>query len=94
MQYVRLDLVTVGPWYVVLRSTLQSYYTRKFEINCYLCEASRDDDLSTSEVDRPTSRGESLCHPEQVPGGGAAPGPLPVSQLSPEPCQIDLTGLT
>ena len=28
MQYVRLDLVTAGPWYVVLRSTLKSYYTQ------------------------------------------------------------------
>ena len=28
MQYVRLDLVTAGPCYVVLQSTLKSYYTR------------------------------------------------------------------
>ena len=28
IQYVRLDLITAGPWYVVLRSTLKSYFTR------------------------------------------------------------------
>ena len=27
LQYARLDHVTAGPWYVVMRSTLKSYYT-------------------------------------------------------------------
>ena len=29
IQCVHLDLLTAGPWYVVLRSTLKSYYTKK-----------------------------------------------------------------
>ena len=46
-----------------------------------------------SEVASPISSGESVCQPAQVPGGGAALGPPPASQLNPDPCQMDFVDL-
>lgn len=60
-----------------------------------LCGVRRDEDGSPIAFANPTSRLDSECQPEQVPGGEDAAGPPPPagSQLNPDPCQTDFIGL-